>query len=141
MYRVEIVLISDQFQIVFAEDAGNTLVSPPKEEAHTDKARPDSAETVSNQRDILGEPGERNPAFAVDYLSCASKTQRTVEKEKKRGLWTAALSHIYRIKPQRSRRVAFFSPHPKGKDGFIHMALWMFTGLSLAFSSQNRGKR
>lgn len=129
MYRVEIVLISDQFQIVFAEDAGNTLVSPPKEEAHTDKARPDSAETVSNQRDILGEPGERNPAFAVDYLSCASKTQRTVEKEKKRGLWTAALSDIYRIKPQRSRRVAFFLHIQREK---MDLFIWL-CGCLLAF--------
>lgn len=34
MFRVEIVLISDKFQIVFTEDAGNTLVSPQKKK-HT----------------------------------------------------------------------------------------------------------
>lgn len=36
-------------------------------------------------------------------------------------------------KPQRRRRGSFFSISEE-KYGFIHMALWMFTGFSLAFS-------
>lgn len=105
-----------------------------REGAHPDQARPNSAETVFNQRDILGEPGELSPAFAVDYLSCASKKQRTVENEKNRGIWTADLSHIYRIKPEWGKKRVFFPPpHPKEKRwiyscGFVDV-YWLFSRL------------
>lgn len=42
--------------------------------------------TVPNQRDIPGEPGERNPAFVADfghYSSCASKKQNCGKKRRK----------------------------------------------------------
>lgn len=95
-----------------------------------------SAETVFNQRDILGEPGERSPAFAVDYLSCASKKQRTVEIEKKRGLVTADLSHIYRIKPEWGKKGVFPSTS-KGKK--MDLFMWL-CGCLLAFLSPSAVK-
>lgn len=98
-----------------------------------------SRQTVPNQRDIPGEPGERNPAFVADfghYSSCASKKQNCgKKKEKIRGLWT----QIYITKEEKRKGV--ISPHLRGEDGFTHLALWMFTGFSLAFSGQSRGRR
>ena len=90
---------------------------------------------MPNQRDI---PGVRNPAFVADfghYLSCSSKKQRTVEKRREEGdFWTQI--HI-----TEEEKKGVISPHPRGEDGFTRLALWMFTGFSLAFSGQSRGRR
>lgn len=66
---------------------------------------------------------------------------RTVEKETKRGSLDCSFVSDIQNKTTEEEKKCFFSPHPKGKDGFIHMALWMFTGFSLAVSSQSRGRR
>lgn len=133
MFRVDIALILDHFAQISLSL-----------KAHVDRARSNRVQTVFYQRDILGEPGEHNPAFVVDfghYLCCASKKLRTVEKEKERGtLDCSCVSDIQNNTTKEERRGVFFSSHPRGKDGFIPMALWMFTGFSLAFSSQSRGR-
>lgn len=92
-----------------------------------------------NQRIILGEPVERNPAFVVDYLSCASKNQRT-GKRSRREDFELQLCHIVAEENHSGGEGGVFSPHPRKKDGFIHMALWMFTGSALARSGHNRGR-
>lgn len=128
VFRVEIVLISDQFQIVFAEDAGNTLVSPQKKKHTLTVARPDSAETVFNQRDILGEPGERNPAFAVDYLSCASKTENCGKREEERTLDCSFVTYLQNKTTAEEKGCFFLHIQREKMDLFI----WL-CGCLLAF--------
>lgn len=88
---------------------------------------------VFHPRDILGEPGERKPVFVVDLGTTwvALPRKRTEINQRKGRLWTAIFSQTHRTR----RRRGVFSPHPREKDGFTHMVLWMFTGFSPAFSS------
>lgn len=79
-------------------------------------------------------PGVRGGFWALLELRF-KETELWKKKEKIRGLWT----QIYITKEEKRKGV--ISPHPRGEDGFTHLALWMFTGFSLAFSGQSRGRR
>lgn len=120
------------FQINFrlsSQKTPETRWFPPPKKKHTlTVARPDSAETVFNQRDILGEPGERNPAFAVDYLSCASKTENCGKREEERTLDCSFVTYLQNKTTAEEKGCFFLHIQREKMDLFI----WL-CGCLLAF--------
>lgn len=80
--------------------------------------------------------------FSVDHLSCASETENCGEKGGQRRVCSTASLLQPRIKEARDRKEDFFLlVEGKKKDGFIRMALGMFTDFSLVFKRQRRRRR